>query len=88
MTPLTQELNRHITKPLGLYHDDVALTSILRRRLTKKEYKVLMACVLKTPTREELQNKLSLDDKRYDAIWNTITKKLNNDTIKRELFFG
>ncbi len=87
MTPLTQQLNTLILKPTGAaLQEDAQLIPILKRRLTKKEYKLLIARAEGTPTREALQQKLALDDDRYERLWQNIVKKLNSDTIKRELY--
>ncbi len=87
MTPLTQQLETLILKPAGTaFAEEARLIPILKRRLTKKEYKLLIARAEGTPAREALQQKLALDDDRYEQLWQNIVKKLNNDTIKRELY--
>jgi hypothetical protein len=86
MTPLTQLLDQHIQKPLGDYLEEDALVLVLKRRLTKKEHKLLLARAHSTPTRTEIQAKLSLDDERYEALWQNVIKKINRDSIKQELF--
>jgi len=86
MTPLTHLLDQHILKPLGMYRDEATLLSVLKRRLTKKEYKILLANAEETFSRAETQERLSLDADRYDLLWKTLIKKINRDSIKRELF--
>ena len=85
-TPLTPTLQMIITKPLGNYQDEAILHETLKRRLTKKEYKVLCQQAEGLPTLEELMTKLSLDAERYELIVVSLRKKLNYDRIKRELF--
>ena len=85
-TPLTPTLQAIITKPLGNYCDEAILHEILKRRLTKKEYKVLCQQAEGLPLLEELMTKLSLDTERYEQIVASLRKKLNYDRIKRELF--
>jgi len=85
-TPLTPTLQTIITKPLGNYRDEAILHETLKRRLTKKEYKVLCQQAEGLPTLEELMTKLSLDAERYEHIVVSLRKKLNYDRIKRELF--
>ena len=83
---MRQTLDQIIDKPLGSYRPEPELRLALKRRLTKKEYKVLMARIDGTPSKEELLLKLRLDENRYEQIRQTIGKKLNLDSIKRELF--
>ena len=85
-TPLARLLTQIIRKPLGTLRDDAALTLVLKRRLTKKEYALLTARAAGTPTRATLQARYGLDDTRYQTLETSITKKLNRDTIKRELY--
>jgi hypothetical protein len=83
---LHQELNRRIRNPLGRLKDEADLRWVLKRRLTKKEYKILDAVAAGTPTPDALRERLGLDAQRYAAMCETITRKLNQDRIKRELF--
>ena len=77
---MSRTLERIIEKPLGSYRPEAELRLALKRRLTKKEYKVLMARVEGTPSKEELMAKLRLERNRYEEIWHTIGKKLNLDS--------
>ena len=86
LTPLTPTLRTIITRPLGSYRNEATLREILRRRLTKKEYKVLIQLAEELPPLEELMTRLSLDSERYGQIVASLRKKLNYDRIKRELF--
>jgi len=83
---LTTVLSGHITKPLGSFCEEHTLKETLRRRLTKKEYKILMQEILDTPTLPELMSKLSMDQTRYQTSRKNMIRKLNHDPIKRELF--
>lgn len=84
--PLTPTLEALIAKPTGIYRDEASLHETLKRRLTKKEYKVLCRQAAGAPPLEELMAKLSLDTERYGRIEASIHRKLNSDRIKRELF--
>jgi len=86
LTPLTRLLDQYIDKPLGSYRDESTLIFLLKRRLTKKEYKIFWARVQGYPSREEMQKKLSLTEDRYEVLWQTVIRKINRDSIKRELF--
>jgi len=85
-TPLTRLLDQSIHRPLGSYRDESELHWVLKRRLTKKEYKILLAQATGTPDTETVKARLSLDDHRYNALWQSILTKLNKDAIKQELF--
>jgi hypothetical protein len=87
MTPLTRIIHQNILKPLStMYHDDDTLILILKRRLTKKEYKLLIARAQGESSEEQMREKLALDTERHEILWQKIVKKLNNDAIKRELY--
>ena len=83
---MTKALEQYIIKPLGAYCDETTLKATLKRRLTKKEYKLLMQQVLGTPPLGELMDKLALDEAQYAERVESLKKKLNNDRVKRELF--
>lgn len=83
---MIQTLEQYIIKPLGAYCDETTLRGTLKRRLTKKEYKLLMQQVLGTPPLETLMEKLALDEAQYTERIESLKKKLNSDRVKRELF--
>lgn len=83
---LTRGLDRLIEKPLGNYCPEAELRMILKRRLTKKEYKIFQAEIEGSPSKEELLVKLRLDPDRYGELRENIRKKLNLDSVKKELF--
>ncbi len=64
--------------------DEEELLQILKRRLTKKEYKILLFIAQDTPMEEQLQ-KLSLDLSRYEEIKTKLFKKMNYQNLKEEL---
>ena len=86
MPEIARGLERIIEKPLGAYRPDAELKFTLRRRLTKKEYRILLAEIEGTPSKEALLDKLRLEPDRYDQLRDNVRKKLNLDSIKRELF--
>ncbi len=79
-------LQEYIAKPLGTYRDEATLTSVLKRRLTKKEYKVFCQLAEGEPSREALMENLALDGDRYTDIVVRLRRKLNYDRIKRDFF--
>ncbi|WP_456392040.1 hypothetical protein [Nitratifractor sp.] len=88
MTPSQQlalAVERSISKPLGSLKSPEALDAVLRRRLTKKEYKLFIAESEGDPL-EPLMEKLRLDAERAEALRRSTRQKLNRDSIKRELY--
>ena len=82
---LSQYIAAKIDKPLGKLRAEADLEWVLRRRLTKKEFKVLAGDLRGTPE-EAIKSKLKLDDERLARIREIICHKLNQDRIKRELY--
>lgn len=83
---LRRGLDRLIEKPPGNYRPDAELKMTLKRRLTKKEYRILLAEIEGSPPEEELRVKLHLNPVRFEELRENVRKKLNSDSIKRELF--
>jgi hypothetical protein len=73
-----------VDKPLGPWKSREEIDGILRRRLTKKEYRLFLAELEGAPL-GPLMEKLRLDEERAAAMRESIRKKLNRDSIKREL---
>ncbi len=74
-----------IENGLGTLQEEDELEWILRRRLTKKEFKVLIA-EMRQSSDSELMSRLNLSSKRLFTIRETIQQKLNQDRIKCELY--
>ncbi|WP_292661077.1 hypothetical protein [Nitratifractor sp.] len=85
-SPIAETLAPKIRKPLGRFRPETDLKPALKRRLTKKEYKILFAEIDGTPDRETLMRSLRLDENRYRKLYESLEKKLNLDKVKRELF--
>ena len=82
---LVERLNGIVEKPLGKLNDPETVEMVLRRRLTKKEFKLFVAELEGVPGGEMMQ-RLRLDEKRYRELTANIRQKLNRDSIKRELY--
>jgi hypothetical protein len=77
-------LEKSIKKLTAPLKKEDALIMILKRRLTKKEFKILKYMV--EDIAEEVQReKLSLDEKRYQEVKTKALKKINYHDIKEEL---
>ena len=64
--------------------DEIELKEILKRRLTKKEWKYFLL-KMEGINVEDTCAKLDLDKERYDKIVIAVYKKLNSEKIKQEL---
>lgn len=60
------------------------LREILKRRLTKKEFKYYMM-KLESTGYDTLKNELNVDSERLLQIGHTVSKKLNSEKLKHEL---
>ncbi len=84
MTGMGSLLEKHINKLASPLKDEEELLTILKKRLTKKEFKILM--FLADETAEEIQlEKLNLDEKRYQEVKTKALKKVNYHELKTEL---
>ena len=71
----------------ALEPDIERIDDILRRRLTKKERKLLRLS-LEGGDAQALKEKLGLDDARFDEINETVIKKLRHPKIRNDLVQG
>jgi hypothetical protein len=87
MMTLTTLLQTNIKKLTSPLKNEDELIMILKKRLTKKEFKILMFTLENLPKEEQLQ-KLSLDEKRYEEVRNKAFKKINFHDLKEELMIS
>jgi len=77
MSNIRKELDGQIRKLVRPLKDDELLLSILKIRLTKKEYKLLI---------NNASNKdLNMNLESYEKLKSKLTKKLNQEKLKQEL---
>ena len=81
---IREAIDRIILKPVGVLKGDDELVPVLKARLTKREYKLLLA-LSEGLSQEETFEKLKLDNQSYLQLLNKLTKKLNQERIKQEL---
>ncbi len=67
------------------FRDEEELRLILKRRLTKKEYKILFF-TMDSLDEEEICSKLHLTRQRYAELQKRIRIKLNKNPLHAELF--
>ncbi len=84
MSTLINELEKQIRKLIKPLKMEEELIEVLRKRLTKKEYKLLNSIVLQKSESETI-TLLNLDKGSYDKLSIKLTKKLNQEKLKQEL---
>lgn len=84
MNTLTQELQTHIKIVIKPLKAEEELIPVLRKRLTKKEYKLLLMMATQTPP-ATICEKLNIDQEACELLKNKLIKKLNQEKLKQEL---
>lgn len=84
MSILKKEIEKHIKKLVHPLKDEEELLASLKRKLTKKEFKLLHAWAEETPL-EEIKAKLNLDEQHYAELSSKLIKKLNYEKIKQAI---
>ncbi len=81
---LRDSLMFHIEKLVGTLKDEEELKEVLKRKFTKKEFKVFVAMENKEDI-EEISKLISDDKNRVEKLYKSACKKLNQEKIKQEL---
>ncbi len=81
---LRKMIENDIKKSIGTLKDESSLLSVLKARLTKREYKLLLSRA-EGLSSKEIQEKYKLDDKDFKELLYKQVKKLNQENIKQEL---
>ena len=84
ITPLVDEVEKHVRKLISPLKNEDELKKILKVKLTKKEFKVLSAWANEDDMKPLLE-KLSLDEERYGELSLKLIKKLNQEKLKQEM---
>jgi len=80
----TEALEFHIEKLVGSLKSEEQIKEVLKRKFTKKEYKVFVAKE-EGNTFEEICQLVKEDDERVQELYKSACKKLNQERIKQEL---
>ena len=80
----TKSLLKHIDKLVGSLRSDEQIQEILKRKFTKKEYKIFVA-MEEGKSIEEIKALVKEDDEKVQEHFKVACKKLNQEKIKREL---
>ena len=71
---------------MGILKDEDELEEVLKKKFTKKEFKVFVA-FSEGKSLDEVKTIINNDDERINEIYKTACKKLNQEKIKKELVF-
>ena len=84
MASFTEELTQDIKKIVGILKDEEQIIEVLKRKLTKKEFKYYKLKIANTDEATMLKE-LQCDSERFEAIKKQTIVKLNQEKIKKEL---
>ncbi len=80
----TEALKKHIEKLVGTLKSEEELKEVLKRKLTKKEYKVFVS-IEEGKDMEEIKTLIHDDEDRVESLYKNACKKVNQEKIKKEL---
>ncbi len=80
----TEAVLSNIDKLVGTLKPERELIEVLKRKFTKKEFKIFTAFESGL-TVEEIQDDIKDDEDRINEIYQAAIKKLNQEKIKKEL---
>lgn len=81
---IADEIKKQIRKIAVPLKSEEDLKVVLKARLTKREYKVLLAWS-QAVKESELHESLGMSKIDYDKVANRLVKKLNQEKLKQEL---
>ncbi|MEA2049682.1 MAG: hypothetical protein U9O56_02970 [Campylobacterota bacterium] len=84
MNNFTAQLTADINKLVGLLRPEDDLNDILKKRLTKKEYKYFKLRMNESSD-DMIKSELHCDDKRFEEIKKQTLLKINQEKLKNEL---
>ena len=84
MGKIVEQLEKDINKLVGELKSEEQLKEILKRRLTKKEFKYFKLKMEDTSV-EDIQKELACDEERFAEIAKQTISKLNQEKLKQEL---
>ena len=82
----TEAIELNIDKLVGTLKHEEELEEILKKRFTKKEFKVFIAFA-EGKSIDEVKTIVNDEEERINEIYKTACKKLNQEKIKKELVF-
>ncbi len=80
----TNSITKHITKLVGTLKNEDELQEVLKRKFTKKEYKIFVA-MEEGKSIEEIKTLVKEDEEAIQKHYKVACKKLNQEKFKQEL---
>ena len=80
----TESLLKHIDKLVGTLKSEEEIQEVLKRKFTKKEYKVFVAFE-EGKSIDEIKALTKEDEEKINEHYKVAKKKLNQEKIKKEL---
>lgn len=84
MFNLTKAVMFNIDKLVGTLKEEEELTQVLKKKFTKKEFKVFIAMESEMQI-NEIAKEIHTSEDRVKEIYKAACKKLNQEKIKKEL---
>ena len=84
MFNLTKAVMFNIDKLVGTLKEEEELNQVLKKKFTKKEFKVFVAMESEVEI-SEITKEVHVDEDRVKEIYKAACKKLNQEKIKKEL---
>lgn len=81
---LTKSLLDKIDKLVGTLKEENELKEVLKRKFTKKEFKVFVAMEEKQDVKD-IATLINDEERRVEELYKAACKKLNQEKIKKEL---
>ena len=81
---LTEQLKKDMKKVIGEFKSDEIMMEVLKKRLTKKEFKFYRFRCLNTTT-EEMLVELRCDMERLEELEKQTIVKINQEKLKNEI---
>lgn len=82
----TEAIELNIDKLVGTLKNEEELEEVLKKKFTKKEFKVFVA-FSEGKSLNDVKEIINDDDERINEIYKAACKKLNQEKIKKELVF-
>jgi len=82
----TEAIELNIDKLVGTLKDEDQLEETLKKKFTKKEFKIFVA-FSEGKSINEVKTIVTDDEERINEIYKTACKKLNQEKVKKELVF-
>jgi len=80
----TESLLKHIDKLVGTLKSEEEIQEVLKRKFTKKEYKVFVAFE-EGKSIDEIKSLVKEDEEKINEHYKITKKKLNQEKFKKEL---